>query len=213
MYYISLGANCHSAWNLKDLNLRKESLPFDWMAIIDNILTYPTLLIKNNFNNYLNNIIYFKDQNQYIDKSLNQYTISNNYKYAIFFHHNLITTPENIKKLKKRANNFLKIINNKNNKCIFFLGILYKYFDSHFEKILNDIPKFIEVMNNKCKYVLLIYIIIDNNHKFDYKFEDLKFDNIIFAKYYRNKKQEGQRGDLNKFKSMINIAKEKINKL
>ena len=48
--YLSLGPNCHAAQNLKDLNLRKFSLPFDWMLIDESKgIFYVNHLINNNF--------------------------------------------------------------------------------------------------------------------------------------------------------------------
>jgi len=48
-YYISLGYNCSVAYNLRNLNLRLNSYPFDWSRITSNQLLQ---VLNNNFKDY-----------------------------------------------------------------------------------------------------------------------------------------------------------------
>ena len=59
MNYISLGPTCSVAYQLQKLNLKKESLPFDWIRCnsILNILN----LIKNNFEGFFEDLTHVKD--------------------------------------------------------------------------------------------------------------------------------------------------------
>ena len=57
--FISLGPNCHPSGNLKNLNLRKQSLPFDWLLCNGNRrFEYVNKLINTNFYNFTTNLIY-----------------------------------------------------------------------------------------------------------------------------------------------------------
>jgi len=79
--FISLGPNCNLAGNLKCLNLRKQSLPFDWLLCNKvRIFEYVNSLINTNFSNFTTNLIY-----NYRGK-----VISTEYDYVEFFHHDLI---------------------------------------------------------------------------------------------------------------------------
>lgn len=52
--FISLGPNCHPSGNLRKLNLRKQSLPFDWLLCNNKfrLFEYVNNLINTNFSNF-----------------------------------------------------------------------------------------------------------------------------------------------------------------
>lgn len=175
MYYISLGPDCHMAGALNYLNLRKESLPFDFLLTdIDKGLEYVSLLIENNFNDFIENLEY----------NSNLKVISKNYPYAQFYHHDLLKNKQTlvkslkidhadmdellIDKFKRRANRFIDIIKNDENKCIFLYKISAEHIinNDKLQKIISSIEMFIDIMNksSKCKYVLIIFIMINDNN-------------------------------------------------
>ena len=63
MNYISLGSSCSVAYQLQNLKLKKESLPFDWVRAND--ISFVLQLIKNNFSGFLDNLEYIKDDEKF----------------------------------------------------------------------------------------------------------------------------------------------------
>mgnify|MGYP001616844859 CR=1 FL=1 len=98
----------------------------------------------------------------------------------------------------KRGKHFIDIINNIDNKCVFFYCINMETFiiKDKFEKIINDLYLFennIMPLNSKCKYEFICYIPfggIDEYNNYDISKLDLfgkNFKNIKFCKYYYNR--------------------------
>jgi hypothetical protein len=80
-HYISLGPDCSIASALNTLNIRKEAFPFDFLLTSpDKGLEYVSLLIKNNFCDFLDDLEYNE----------NNKIISKKYPFTQFYHHDLI---------------------------------------------------------------------------------------------------------------------------
>ena len=101
---------------MKILNLRKQSLPFDWLLCNEfRVFEYVNNLINTNFSNFTTNLIY----------NHREKVISKDYEYVEFFHYDLIKNftigrPEDDNKnlvdvMNKRGKRFMDIISNENN--------------------------------------------------------------------------------------------------
>jgi hypothetical protein len=172
MNYISLGPDCHIAGALNLLKLRKEAFPFDFLlSESEKGLEYVSLLVQNNFVDFLDDL----------DYNLNFKVISKNYPYTQFIHHNLLKNKQTlvkslkldhinmeeplIEKFKRRANRFMNIIVNPQEKCLFFyvLNINNITNNESLKKIIFTIDTFFETMNkfSKCNYRLIIFVKIN----------------------------------------------------
>ena len=165
--FISLGPNCHPAGNLRNLNLRKQSLPFDWLLCNGNrSFEYINNLINTNFSNFTTNLIYNHSGK----------VISKDYEYVQFYHHDLIKNftigrPEDGNKnlvdvMNKRGKIFMDIISNENNEVV-FLYMLYHtnlikngLINNH--KLYQDMINFDTNLNIKCNFKVLVYFSNDN---------------------------------------------------
>lgn len=101
---IPLGSDCHSAYMLNSLYLRKNSLPFDWLNINPiKTFEYVTENINDRFENFLKN------------PKLNDrgYFISEKYPYSEFMHEKNVNSEETINKFKRRIDRFLNILKSK----------------------------------------------------------------------------------------------------
>jgi hypothetical protein len=148
--YIPISFDCSCCSILKNLNLRKESYPFDW-----NIITYEGIynLIKNDFIDLFNpdylvygNKSYFHKYNN--DENNFKYLIPVfNTKYNILFVHDFIENNDNDndnniifekynRRIKRFINNLLndKIILVYENTSNEYMNNIYKYWTEYFEK-------------------------------------------------------------------------------
>ncbi len=185
--YISLGPNCKVAMGLRDLHIRNESLPFDFLLTKPlHGLEYVTHVIKNDFSDFVEELSY----------NHRGKVFSNNYPDTLFFHHDLIKDQQQkdnneivdhtdrrgrrtvkkieeslIEKFKLRGKRFLELIQNENN--ILFYTISYKYMNDNSNIFFSTIDNFIYVMNEKSnnKYLLIIL------------FDDVQFDDDIKIDY------------------------------
>ena len=193
MNYISLGYNCHMAGALNELNLRKEAFPFDFLlSKPERGLDYVSLLIQNNFEDFLENLQY----------NSNSKVISKNYPYVEFYHHDLLKNKQKlvkslkidhknmeeplINKFRRRANRFMNLILNDKIKILFFYIINIEYItnENSFKNIINSTNKFFETMDkiSKCNYKLIIFVKVDNNfYLIENTLDEInkKFNNLI----------------------------------
>jgi hypothetical protein len=182
--YVSLGPDCTIAGLLNDLNLRKQSLPFDFLLTHPLLgIKYVTDLINNDFSDYLNDL-----------KCNNQNKVySANYPNSLFYHHDLINNKQNlvkslkidhlnmdeplIDKFKRRGNRFINIINDKDNINLFFYCLNNNVITTNFYESLDN---FIDVMNKKSNNQYLLVILFtdlqtDDDIKIDYNNENVRF--------------------------------------
>ncbi len=159
MNYISLGSSCSVAYQLQKLNLKKESLPFDWIRAND--ISFVLYLIKNNFNGFLNNLVHVKDDDKFpyiedgedFDKVVDKHTKIYKNEYLGFFH----DFKENItfemvkEKYDRRIKRFYDVIKDES----IFIRDEQKFKESDI-KIYNEINHEIKKYNINNKLVLII---------------------------------------------------------
>jgi len=130
--HISLGPDCCISYQLQKYNLKKETLPFDWIKC--NNLNKLLSLIENKFIDFFDNIIEKKQSNNFIyvnenwddNDKINIVRLINT-KYNLHFpHDNTITFKE---KYNRRINRFLSLLYNDNISKIFYrFGSRYDYY-------------------------------------------------------------------------------------
>lgn len=135
---------------------RKEAFPFDFLLTdTEKGLEYVSLLIKNNFIDFLDELEYNK----------NFKVISKKYPYTQFFHHDLLKNKQTlvkslkldhvnleeplINKFKRRSLKFMNIINSVDETCLFFYILSKNYIENNelFNKILLSVDTFLLTMN------------------------------------------------------------------
>ena len=197
--FIPLGRNCLIAGNLKLLNLRNLSLPFDWnlQKPAHKGLSCVNKLITNNFNGFTDNLTYHNFNNK---------PCSENYPNMIFVHHDLIKNSELINTFTERSKRFMKIIHS-NKMCVFCYNISFSVYNNinSMKTFFYDITQFFNIMRGKCKFKLII--IVDNDIEFDLeiynfiKFE--KLNNLYFKKFIININVHKTYGDHLEFKKIL----------
>jgi len=162
MNYISLGPTCSVAYQLQKLNLKKESLPFDWIRC-NSVLTVLDL-IKNNFNGFLNDLIHVKDDEKFpfIDESEESFDDIKDMKTKIYktnkigFFHDFkdgVTFDDVKEKYDRRIKRFYDV---SKNKSVFIRDDIY--FKESNIPIYNELNKIIKEFNNDNQLVLIINI-------------------------------------------------------
>uniref|UniRef100_A0A6C0LH98 Uncharacterized protein n=1 Tax=viral metagenome TaxID=1070528 RepID=A0A6C0LH98_9ZZZZ len=210
--FISLGPYCHPSGNLKKLNLRKQSLPFDWLMCNGNRgFEYVNNLINTNFSNFTTNLIY----------NHRGKVISKDYDYVQFFHHDLLknvndnmgdkveeTEETLIEVMNKRGKRFMDIISNENNEVVFLYALhhtqLIKDGLINNQKLYQDMIKFDTNLNIKCNFKVLVYL-FNNNEDYNLTLPDEveNLNNFIFDKYIRNQNVSRVYGDVKDFKQLL----------
>lgn len=173
MDYISLGCSCATAFQIKELNLRNNSFPFDWCKISIKQLN---LILQNNFNNF-NKLTVKKWSSNH-----NSYLLLNYYK-CIFAHElflqytsNDLSILENkiydrIEKFKKCKNpTFIRFENTKKKKDYEFqlkllILNLQKYFNNF--KLILILPKNYNITEFNNVHKIIIYDDYDSDWKYN----------------------------------------------
>lgn len=108
---IPIGNDCHPAYVLQKLHLRKFSLPFDWLS------NHPIKAIAYANENMCNGFSYFLKGLRRNEKGV---VVAEKYPYCEFLHNpDLIESYEEKNKFKRRIERFLEIIKNSN---VYFLN-------------------------------------------------------------------------------------------
>lgn len=209
--YIPIGTNCHIAENLKTVNLRNQSLPFDWLLIESSKnFEYCNNLINTSFCNFTKDLIY-----NYRNK-----VISKHYPYSEFFHYDLINNitldkesdknKDLIDMMNRRAERFMKIISDNSKEIIFICGIMFnsfKIFDH--TKVHKDMADFENNKNINVKtFKVLVYFINDDDYNLEIPNIYCDLHKFIFLKYIRNTKFSKNYGEPLDFLNLLkNINK------
>jgi hypothetical protein len=176
---IPIGNDCHPAYTLQALFLRKNSLPFDWLNI-----------------NPINSIEYINDnlQNLFVDflvepqKNERGYFVSKKFPNAEFMHEKELDTKESIDKFDRRISRLLNIV--KTQKVIYLHNLPVNSIKNE-----NDVNEYIQ--NVKCflnniilNSTLHIYLRYDENEKENSEFVNkltIELDklHINYCKYVR----------------------------
>jgi hypothetical protein len=176
--FVSLGHNCSISWNLKQLNLKKESYPFDWCEIS---LTKLIKVLSNNFLDYEKvEIVKLSPNHIDFDNPENKETYIIKNKYNIRFAHEVISKMgleefsnkllERIERFKKLKNPIFIIINS-------FADCKTKYKDNY-----NMLKILLDKYFNKYK-LKIIHNNLNCNNYIDWKYSHLNwrkiFNNLI----------------------------------
>jgi hypothetical protein len=171
MLFISLGGNCSISYQLKKLNLKNKSYPFDWSKIsIKQLIS----VLENDFIQYNESLLIYKLSDlhdNFITNDSYSLILKNNYN--ITFAHELgdINNLDNYKeKIKRRIERFKNI----NSSKITFIRIELNIIKENYK---DNIVKLCEVLNKYSNNYILKIII---NSYID--FDDLP-RNVIIYKY------------------------------
>lgn len=183
---IPIGCDCHPAYTLHELNIRKNSLPFDWLN------TNPIKGLKFVSDNLENNFIDFLEK---LFKNSKGHIVSEKYPYAEFMHEKkLIECKSERDKYIRRINRFQKLIN----KEVYFLyNVTSNSLESekHVKEFYNSVLDFSSQI--KKNQLLCIYIRYNENLKENDSYclmlMELLMDikNVKIVNYIREKDKEG----------------------
>ncbi|MCU7542449.1 DUF1796 family putative cysteine peptidase [Riemerella anatipestifer] len=187
---ISIGSDCHSAYILNAVNIRKESFVFDWLYTDSRLgIQYVNENIKNNFEFFLQNLV----------KNERGHIISEKFPMTEFFHEqNLISSEADRSKMRKRAMRFLNTIKKEN------VSFLYVINPEHFSN-LEDIELFISSINelnkltgnrHKLKIFIKCHINITDSGIIDMLISSCKtITNVKIVRYFIDTKKYGLWGN------------------
>lgn len=146
---IPLGADCHPAYTLQSIHIRKNSYPFDWLNMDHGTsIQYINHNIANDFN------FFTKD----IYKNEREYFVAKQYPDVEFMHEKYLDTPEAQQKFSRRIKKFKeKFFNEKCTyiTCISFNGIKDEEHISQIVKNLDDLRK--SLKNNSTLHIYIRY--------------------------------------------------------
>ena len=196
---LPIGCDCHPAYMLSKLELREESLPFDWLD------TKPLLALNYAYQNINNRFTYFlKD----LKKSEIGKVFADKYPEALFYHFDdLIENDKLQNKIKKRVDRFLKFY--QTDECYFLHTLTSNSIETfdNVEYVKQSIINFKSLLKNNDE--LIIYL------RFDESFDENKENAILLQeftdslsqvrliKYIRFKDKFGIWGDESQYKILI----------
>lgn len=172
MSFVSIGPDCRTATLLQILNLKKESYPFDWIAM--NNLSDNQQCLLDDFNEFLNK------ENYSINEQGHDINNSSKWSKSIeFIHHPIIKDYEYYKRCCDR------FINLKNNDCVFvYVTLNEKKWTDFLSKFQNFYLKIIEIYK-KSKILIFNYIYDCDNIKIDFvKNENINILNVSIDKLF-----------------------------
>ena len=194
---IPIGCDCHPAYTLQKLNIRKRSLPLDWLNT-DAVkgLEFVNENIANNFRDFLSGL-YKNDRGHVVSKQ---------FPYAEFMHEeNLIESETDRAKFKRRIQKFLKL---KHERAYYLYNVTSEALTS--DKIVmefyNSAVKF--QSNLERKQLLCIYIRYDESYNENYTYCDKLLNSlkntkkIKATKYLREREKEGIWGNEKKYSKL-----------
>jgi len=195
---IPIGCDCHPAYTLKKLGIRKFSLPFDWLN------TQPFSGIWYVMDNIKNNFIFFLSG---LTKNERGYIVAEKYNFAEFMHEkDLIENIKSQNKFNRRIIRFIKIINKFD--CFFLYNLPSNNITNldQIDKFVNDVSDFTKIIKPNDK--LFIYFRYDENYDENREYCNTllnKLNNVNkvhITKYIRSTKQFGEWGDYREYYSL-----------
>jgi hypothetical protein len=190
-YVIPIGCDCHPAYTLNALGIRKESFPFDWLNV-DPIkgLSYVTDNIKSSFEFYLKDLHLNEDNN----------VVAKKYPFAEFLHEkDLIDNREDRLKMQRRVDRFKDYFDNR---TVWFLYNITSESLENEEKLTLFMHSVMEFMQTiKPQDQLFMYIRYDESlnenaiicNKLISALEKIK--NVKLTQYIRYRETQGIWGD------------------
>lgn len=197
---LPIGCDCHPAYMLSKLELRKESLPFDWLDTKSHLaLNFAFETIQSEFQFFLSDL----------DKNEQGKVFSQKHPEALFYHFDdLIENQDFQKKIKERSQRFLKLYKNK--ACYFSHTLTSQAIEeeSDLQFVIQSITKFSSIL--KPNDELLIYLRFDeslteNSHHAQLLEKAIQsFPKVKMISYVRQKKEFGIWGDETYYKKLVN---------
>lgn len=196
---LPIGCDCHPAYMLSKLELRTESLPFDWLDTTSHLaLNYAFETIKSGFYFFLADLAKNEQGKVYAQK----------HPEALFYHYEDLIENQDLQcKIQERIQRFLKLYNEQ--PCYFVHTVtsqaLEQTEDLNF--IIESISKFITIL--KPSDELLIYLRFDESLAENSKHVCLlekkiqSFSQVRMISYERHKHTFGTWGDETQYKKLI----------
>lgn len=197
---LPIGCDCHPAYMLTKLELRKESLPFDWLDTEPHLaLNYAYSTLHSQFDFFLSDLA----------KNEQSKVFSQKHPEALFYHFDdLIENKDLQLKIAARSKRFLELF--KQNPCYFVHTIPSVAFRNkeNLDFIIESVSKFTTLL--KTNDELLIYLRFDEslgeNRQYAEVLENAlqTFPQVKWVSYIRNKDKFGIWGDETKYRQLIN---------
>lgn len=186
--YVSLGKQCHIAMELKKRNLRKFSLPFDWLYIgcFSDIIK----LLQNR-----NEQLFDYKAWERFDEEANQYknNLLVNLKSRHFFNKDFSNFEEVSKIFRKRTDRLFDVFQSEE-EVIFIRDEQWYKLDQ--EYILKNIRNFCDFFNKnypKLKWKLILIIDSENDKCLKFHFDYIEKNNIRIVYVHSNSSREWYR--------------------
>jgi len=175
----SLGNLCHSSYLLKEIKLKKESYPFDWVFSNFDIIID---CIKNNFKEFLDKDYYIKldDINKCGHKK---------YCNSFFNHRNPLINEQDYEYYKRTVDRFNKLL--KSTETKFFLAINVNIDNLDYNKELEKIIIFNEEFKKYTNNYKLVYIVNVVTNKENYYEINKINENIDIIIFFSKSKSDG----------------------
>jgi GTPase involved in cell partitioning and DNA repair len=185
---------------LSKLELRKESLPFDWLDTKSHLaLNFAFETIQSEFNFFLSDL----------DKNDQGKVYSQKHPEALFYHFDDLIENKNFqKKIEKRTQRFLEL--QRNNACCFLHTVTSQSIEevSNLQFIIKSVGKFSSLL--KPNDELLIYLRFDESLKENSHHAQLldkaiqSYPQVKMISYVRQKNTFGIWGDETNYKELVN---------
>lgn len=205
---ISLGCDCHPAFLLDTLHLRKLSLPFDWLKTEPvKGLQFAEANIKEKFEFFLNDLTINRNGN----------VVSGKYPYSEFYHdRNIINDSFEQEKYARRISRFLSLKEGSDISYLYAVPLSDLRTTEIAEYFLNSIKLFLTVL--KIHDTLHIYFRYENetfkNHSiFDYFIASTKsWDNVKICCYSLDSDRFGFWGNPKYYPTLLDDLKINVKK-
>ena len=194
-----IGCDCFPAYMLSKLELRKESLPFDWLDTKSHLaLNFAAETIQSNFDFFLDNL----------DKNNEGKVYSRKHPEALFYHFDdLIENVDFQLKLKERSNSFIETYKNKPCYFVHVITSLSIEQKNDLDFIIESISKFMHLLKSTDELLICLRFdeSLDENSKHAEILENAVkiYSQVKIVSFVRQKNRFGIWGDETKYKQLI----------
>jgi beta-1,4-mannosyl-glycoprotein beta-1,4-N-acetylglucosaminyltransferase len=145
-YIVSLGTHCYTSWLLEQMNLRKYSLPFDYVFSDLGIISD---CVDNNFSAFLDKTKYVKIDDE---GRCGHKFYSKEFNLPIIFNHHNVTEPDSYDHFVRSVERFRKILRNEGHKLFLCVTNDARTDDGKI-KLLSDA---ISSQTNNCRIIVIM---------------------------------------------------------
>lgn len=198
---IPLGADCHPAYTLQSLHLRKNSYPFDWLNMEHSTsVQYINENINTDFSYFTKNI-YKNDKNYYVAEKFPD---------VEFMHEKYLETTEAQEKFNRRIKKFKHKFFDE--KCIYITCISFDAAKN--DECIASIVNNLTYLSNNLKNGSTLHIYIRYDEQIDINdinseklYTELINNNFNVVKYIRHKESKGIWGSKNAYPKLLTDLK------